>query len=81
MKPKVTQPINVLEPVIGASYQFEHAGSTHHVGKLVGENKALTEHYGVRWFNFSVPGVPDPRYLLKPDAMYPCSIYNIIKSV
>ena len=81
-KPKEVPVLNVKNPKIGKMYEFMWAKMSIYQGTLIKENENLTRAYGVKWYSFSVPASPaDAAKLGRPDWIYPCSIFDIIKEI
>ena len=72
----------VKNPQIGKLYRFIFGGHSEQVGTLVEFNDKLTEHYGYKWYTFSVPASKAEAAKMSRDPwLYPSSIFDIIEEI
>ena len=81
-KKKEGKVIAVKNPQIGKVYRFIFGGHSEQVGTLIEFNDKLTEHYGYKWYTFSVPATPaEAAKMSRGDWRYPSSIFDIIEEI
>lgn len=83
-KKKDGKVIAVKNPQLGKMYRFIFGGHSEQIGMLAEHNDKLTDHYGYKWYTFTVPLQKHEinKFNLSRDHWrYPASIFDIIEEI